>query len=61
MTATQFEIKSYPDMWESLGMDAARFQKMFWKKKSLFKNMNRLYPNVAYFFLSFRPVRPQAH
>jgi len=28
MSATQFEVKSYPDMWESLGMNEERFEKM---------------------------------
>lgn len=28
MASTDFEIKSYPDMWESLGMNVERFEKM---------------------------------
>ena len=28
MESSTFEIKSYPDMWESLGMNVERFEKM---------------------------------
>jgi len=28
MEASKFEVKSYPDMWGSLGMDVERFEKM---------------------------------
>lgn len=28
MESTKFEVKSYPDMWESLGTNVERFEKM---------------------------------
>ena len=28
MSSTQFEVKSYPDMWESLGMNVERLKKV---------------------------------
>ena len=28
MESSTFDIKSYPDMWESLGMNVERFEKM---------------------------------
>lgn len=28
MTAPTFEVKAYPEMWRSLGMDVERFEKM---------------------------------